>query len=102
MKVCVWTALCALPVLVDCIQRSSNSEADSIFPFDVEDAYEWFAWKRQHQRNYTSDFEELERYIIWRSNKLYVHYHNKYADTFGYTLRLNQFGDLVSMKLFVA
>ena len=45
--------------------------------------------------------EELERHIIWLSNKKYIEEHNANTDKFGYTLSLNQFGDLVSPENFV-
>ena len=63
----------------------------------VETDYEWLAWKREHDRVYEGDrLLELERYIIWRANGALVDAHNRYASTFGYTLELNKFADLVS------
>ena len=58
--------------------------------------YEWLSWKRQHDRAYEEDLLELERYIIWQSNQALIYAHNQYASTFGYTLELNKFADLVS------
>ena len=41
------------------------------------------------------DLEELRRHITWMSNKAYIDQHNQYADTFGYTLKMNHLGDMV-------
>lgn len=59
---------------------------------------EWMQWKNEHLREYESDTHELERYVIWKSNKAYVDVHNELKDEFGYFLALNQFGDLVSKE----
>lgn len=56
---------------------------------------EWHAWKATHNKNYENDHEELSRHVIWVSNQKYIDEHNKYTDTFGYTLEMNRFGDLV-------
>ena len=93
-----WFALSALSLLVHDLNPSSSLETDpiSLSLAAVEDAYEWIAWKQEHQRNYSSNLQELERYIVWRSNKFYVRQHNSHSDDFGYTLKMNQFGDMVS------
>ena len=59
---------------------------------------EWNLWKAQHGKSYNEEREELERHIVWLSNKKYIEHHNDNADIFGFTLRMNQFGDLVSTK----
>lgn len=56
---------------------------------------EWHLWKQAHRKSYETSIEELERYIIWRSNKDYIAYHNYYWHKFGFRLRMNQFGDMV-------
>lgn len=56
---------------------------------------EWHAWKGIHNKKYENDHEELSRHVIWLSNQKYIDEHNKYADTFGYTLGMNRYGDLV-------
>ncbi len=61
----------------------------------LEDADEWRLWKSEQARLYASSTEELERYVIWRSNKAYIESHNEYSQEFGYTVRMNKFGDLV-------
>lgn len=39
--------------------------------------------------------EELEKHIVWLSNKKYIEEHNANADKFGFKLAMNQFGDVV-------
>lgn len=57
---------------------------------------DWGKWKLTHQRNYTSELEELERHLVWLSNKVYIDQHNANAHIFGFTLAMNHLGDLVS------
>lgn len=56
---------------------------------------EWHLWKAENEKMYTSDREELERHLIWLSNKKYIDGHNANKDIFGYTLAMNQYGDMV-------
>ena len=57
---------------------------------------EWHLWKADHEKSYKDDQEEVERHAVWMSNKEYIEQHNKQADELGFTLKMNQFGDLVS------
>ena len=57
--------------------------------------FQWESWKVTHGRSYLTLVEELERFVIWRANQAFIDYHNNYADKLGFTLRMNQFGDLV-------
>ena len=57
---------------------------------------EWTAWKSTHGKNYLSEVEELERHLVWLSNKEYVDLHNQNSHIFGFTLDLNHLGDMVS------
>ena len=57
---------------------------------------EWHLWKAQHGKSYQSELEELERHVLWQSNKKYIEAHNQNAHVFGFTLKMNHFGDLVS------
>lgn len=61
---------------------------------------EWHLWKSEHGKSYEDEVEELERHSIWLSNKEYIEQHNTRSDVFGYTLKMNKFGDL-SNKEFV-
>ena len=40
--------------------------------------------------------EELQRHAVWQANKKFIDEHNQNADKFGYTLAMNDFGDMVS------
>lgn len=44
---------------------------------------------------YESEAEELHRHIIWQTNKKYIDEHN--TQNLGYTLAMNEFGDIVSV-----
>ena len=57
---------------------------------------EWHLWKAENGKMYKSDVEELERHLIWLSHKTYIDGHNANKDIFGYTLAMNQYGDMVS------
>lgn len=61
-----------------------------------EQVEEWRAWKGFHSKSYASEVEELERHLVWLSNKEYINQHNLNSDLFGFTLALNDFGDMVS------
>lgn len=56
----------------------------------------WASWQATHNKSYATSNEGLERYVIWRTNTAYIQYHNTYSRTFGFTLAMNSFGDLVS------
>lgn len=64
----------------------------------LEYGLQWEAWKVTHRRSYLTLVEELERFVIWRANQAFIDYHNNYASKLGFTLRMNQFGDLVSIR----
>lgn len=54
---------------------------------------------RSLAQDYKSEVEEIHRHNIWQANRKYVDEHNANADSFGYTLAMNAFGDLVSYCL---
>ena len=56
---------------------------------------EWQLWKAQHGKSYESQREELERHLVWLSNREYINAHNANSHVFGFTLVMNHFGDLV-------
>lgn len=70
---------------------NSEEEGNSKVKFPPE----WHLWKSQHGKVYQDEREELQRHIVWLANKKHIEEHNKFADEFGYTLKMNQFGDLV-------
>lgn len=58
---------------------------------------EWHLWKSQHSKSYVSEREELERHLVWLSNREYILQHNaNYREgVLGFKLALNRFADLV-------
>ena len=46
---------------------------------------------------YESDGIELRRQITFESNMKFIEEHNAHADEHGYTVKMNKFGDLVSL-----
>lgn len=57
---------------------------------------EWEAWKTTHSKDYSHLLEEQQRCEVWRRNKKMIDTHNAAtAGTSGYTLAMNEFGDLV-------
>lgn len=67
----------------------------------VELPAEWHVWKSRHGKSYESDNEELRRNVVWQSNQKYIDEHNKHSDVFGFTLGMNEYGDLVSQHKFM-
>lgn len=59
-------------------------------------SHEWHLWKSKHKRTYSTSAEELERHLIWLANRKYIDGHNANTHVFGYSLSMNQFGDMVS------
>lgn len=57
---------------------------------------EWHAWKSVHGKTYDSQREELTRHAVWQANKKFIEAHNEFNQTFGYTLAMNELGDMVS------
>ena len=62
---------------------------------EVQLRAEWSSWKSTHQKKYSTSVQDLERYVVWRSNRAYINYHNSFASNFGFYLAMNKFGDLV-------
>lgn len=58
---------------------------------------EWNLWKTQHGKSYESECIELERHLVWLSNKEYIDHHNANSELLGYTLAMNHHGDLVGV-----
>ena len=61
----------------------------------LELSKEWEQWQTEHGKRYLDVREMVERHIVWASNREYIEQHNKNALLLGYSLRMNQFGDLV-------
>ena len=74
----------------------SKGSKSTIYQFPEQ----WQEWKVTYGKNYTSQLEELDRHLVWLSNKEYIESHNAYSDVFGYTLELNKFADMVRTTVF--
>ncbi|CAI8032369.1 Digestive cysteine proteinase 3 [Geodia barretti] len=61
----------------------------------IEHPEEWDLWKTEHGKSYESQREELERHLVWLSNREYINAHNKNSVVTGFSLRLNHFADLM-------
>ena len=57
---------------------------------------EWNSWKELYKKTYECEHEELARYTIWVANKAYIEEHNKNVQAHGYSLKMNEFGDMVT------
>ena len=66
----------------------------------VEYSADWQEWKDLFGKSYECEHEELARYTVYVANKAYIEEHNKNADAHGYTLKMNEFGDLVRTCMF--
>ena len=77
--------------------KSSTTTEDSLQGVNDVDVADWQLWKSVHNKLYRSSEEERDRYSIWRSNKAFIEAHNNNSAEFGYTVRMNQFGDLVRL-----
>lgn len=55
---------------------------------------EWGSWKLEHGRSYDSERVELEKHLVWLSNKVYIEQHNANEHVFGFSLKMNHLGDL--------
>lgn len=86
-------SLCMI-ALVNC--QFASSVSHKFDKANIQFSQEWHLWKGQHRKSYENVREELGKHLIWLSNQEYISQHNKYSDIFGYTLKMNQFGDLVS------
>ena len=53
---------------------------------------EWFSWKQQHAKVYSSQ-DEGSKWRVWRENYQRIQEHNKANHSF--TLGLNEFADMV-------
>ena len=86
-----------LALLIVLIQQTSGAEdeldrATVLFKHHEE----WSNWKLLHAKQYNSTLEELERHLIWLSNKRYIDAHNANSHIFGFKLAMNHLGDVVS------
>lgn len=78
--------------------RTENTKKEALFKH-VE---EWSNWKLKHAKTYTTSLDELERHVIWLSNKKFIDHHNANSHIFGFTLAMNHLGDVVSDIIYPA
>ena len=73
------------------------SAGDILFKYQARFKYheEWKWWKKIHGKSYTTHQEELERHLVWLSNRKYIEQHNTNSHIFGFTLAMNYWGDMV-------
>lgn len=60
---------------------------------------EWHSWKAEHTKTYSSFHAELQGHITWKANQALIDAHNSHKEVFGFSLKMNQFGDLVSHSM---
>ena len=58
---------------------------------------EWESWKSTHEKTYEHEREESERSVVWMNNKKLIDTHNAVVEDNGYTLAMNEFGDMVGI-----
>ena len=91
--------ICALSFLALLTFDPTSALSKSLSSITYESPELWQAWKTEHGKNYSSQLEELDRHLVWLSNKKYIEAHNSYDHVFGYMLKLNQFADMVSSNV---
>lgn len=64
-------------------------------------AEEWSNWKLKHVKTYATSLDELERHMIWLSNKKFIDHHNANSHIFGFTLAMNHLGDVVGISSYM-
>ena len=75
------------------------SVASSLKMPQYELVEEWNMWKGHHEKTYATDLEDLNKHLVWLSNKKFIALHNANSHIFGYELAMNHFGDLVSTAM---
>lgn len=85
---------CTIPLFLVLLILNTS---DSLF-VKLPSDHEWHLWKYQHNKNYTTLHEELDRHVTWLSNKAFIDAHNSHSKVFGFTLGMNQFGDMTDFE----
>jgi hypothetical protein len=85
-----WTFCLSVLGLVQCCEGAPQ------YPV-YEAVREWEVWKTTHRKSYDSSVEELEKHIVWHSNRVLIKQHNINADLgiYSYQVKINHLGDLV-------
>ena len=84
MQLTAWM-LCCSTLLVSASVHGLNLEG------------RWQSWKEEHGKLFSSEKEEMERLKIWMKNVAIIEEHN--VQNHSFTLRMNQFGDMVGLML---
>ncbi len=102
MRAACWVVIPFLSVLglVLCSSEEEGESWNKDLPV-FEALQEWHQWKVAHSKSYRSTQEELERHIVWHSNRVFVEQHNRNAEEgiYSYQVKLNHLGDLVRLLL---
>ena len=85
--------LLSVLLLLACVLQQSWCGGEAVMP---QLSAEWRLWKADHGKQYSSVREELYRHVIWQSHQKFIDAHNHFNQTFGFTLAMNEMGDLVS------
>ena len=88
----LWQLLPSLALLL--LLACQCSEGQALPQFSSE----WHGWKLEHRKEYKTEREEMYRHVVWQSNKKFIETHNLYNASFGYTLAMNEMGDLVGIQ----
>ncbi len=80
------------------LSRRVSSKHKGSSPEALKFGLQWLQWQRTHNKTYFSSDQELEKYVVWRSNTAYIAYHNNYHKQFGYRLAMNKYGDMVRAR----
>ena len=92
-------ATASLVVLLASCTFPSASGKKHLSEEDVKFPQEWHLWKGEHGKTYQDLKEELGKHLVWLGNQEYINQHNRFSHIFGYTLKMNRFGDMVKDEL---
>nr|CBY80149.1 silicatein yellow variant [Tethya aurantium] len=84
----------SIALVIVCVLATAIGQPTIHYEFKEE----WQLWKNQHSKSYQTELEELEKHLVWLSNKKYIELHNANADTFGFSLAMNHLGDMTDYE----
>lgn len=93
MRLCGSILCLSILGLVQCSDASECAPHHPVY----EAVQEWEVWKATHSKRYDSMREELEKHIVWHSNRVLIEQHNRNTKLgfYSYQVKLNHLGDLV-------
>ena len=86
-------------VLLSLYFLTIKSEDVAFNASNVEHGEEWLSWKGIFNKLYSTMDEEKQRYLVWLQNKRYIDNYNKQPGNLNFTLRMNHFGDMVTLSM---